>query len=180
MCGRYQFLLSDSRKGRQLKERAEKLHLSFKEGEIFPNDDVLCIIPMESKIDLKVMKWGIHGRSFQINARVESLNDKISYREMKDRRCAVISNGFYEWDKEKKKYYIHTEDEFVYLACIFNENDELLILTKAAEGGFQKIHERCPMIMDQSEMLKYIHNEEGAFAEKDLVFEKKEDTIALF
>ncbi|MBQ2584206.1 MAG: SOS response-associated peptidase family protein, partial [Erysipelotrichaceae bacterium] len=103
MCGRYNFKTSDSRKGKQLKERARKLNLTYKEGEIFPSDNVLCIIPAESKIDLTTMKWGIQNRSFQINARVESLNDKPSYAEIKNKRCAVICNGFYEWDKEKKK-----------------------------------------------------------------------------
>ena len=51
MCGRYNFKTSDSRKGKQLKERARKLNLTYKEGEIFPSDNVLCIIPAESKID---------------------------------------------------------------------------------------------------------------------------------
>ena len=78
MCGRYEFNVSSSKKGKQIKERAEKLNLVYKEGEVFPDDDVLCIIPVESKIDLKVMKWGIRNKSFQINARMESLEDNIS------------------------------------------------------------------------------------------------------
>lgn len=180
MCGRFQLTISDSKKGKQLKQQAAKLNLVYKEGEVFPGDNVLCIIPIESKIDLRTMKWGIQNRSFQINARVESLNDRPSYAEMKDRRCAVVSNGFYEWDKEKKKYYIHTEDEFIYLACIFNEKNELLILTKGAEGDFAKIHDRTPIIMNQQEMLLYIHNQRGSFSRKKLIFEAKEDEMRLF
>ena len=180
MCGRYEFNLSSSKKGKQIKERAEKLKLTYKEGEIFPDDDVLCMIPVESKIDLKVMKWGIRNKSFQINARVESLNDRITYAQMKSRRCAVICNGFYEWDKDKNRYYFHTDEEFIYLACIFNDKNELLILTQAADDEFSKVHSRCPIIMDQKEMLKYIHNEDAIFQKKDLIYEKEEKEITLF
>ncbi len=180
MCGRFQLELSDSRKGKQLKQKAAKLNLIYKEGEVFPGDDVLCIIPMESKIDLRTMKWGIRNRSFQINARIESMDDRPSYAEMKDRRCAVVSNGFYEWDGEKKKYYIHTEDEFIYLACIFNDKNELLVLTKASEGDFAKIHSRIPIVMNQQEMLLYIHNQSGFFSKKKFIFEVKDDEIRLF
>ena len=118
--------------------------------------------------------------AFQINARVESIEDKPTYKQMKENRCAIICNGFYEWDKEKRKYYISTKDEFIYLACIFNDKNELLILTKASEGEFSLIHSRCPVIMNQAEMLKYIHHEKGTIEKKNLLFERKENTIALF
>ena len=180
MCGRYSLILPDSRKGKQIRQRAEKLGLIYKEGEIFPGDKVLCIIPAESKIDLSVMKWGIKNKSFQINARYESLNDKPSYREFKDRRCAVVSNGFYEWDKQKNKYFVHSKDELMYLGCIFNQNNELLVLTMASEGEFAKIHDRTPIIMDQSEMLSFIHNQEAFISKKELSFEREEEELKLF
>ena len=180
MCGRFEFDLSSSKKGKQIRERAEKMNLVFKQGEVFPNDDVLCIIPVGSKIDLSVKKWGIQNKSFQINARMESIEDRPSYRSMKENRCAVVCNGFYEWDAEKKKYYVHGDEEYMYLACIFNEENELLIITEASEGEFARIHSRTPVIMDQPEMLKYIHNEKGIFRKKKLVFDLKDDELKLF
>ena len=156
------------------------MNLVFKQGEVFPSDDVLCMIPVGSKIDLSVKKWGIKGKSFQINVRVESINDKPSYAAMRDKRCAVICNGFYEWDKEKNKYFVHCDDEYIYLACIFNDADELLVLTKASEGDFAKIHDRTPIVMDQNEMLHYIHNEDCIFTKKEMLFEKKDDELKLF
>ncbi len=180
MCGRYSLTLSDSKKGKQIRQRAEKLSLIYKEGDIFPGDQVLCMIPAGSKIDLAVMKWGIASRSFLINARYETLQDRPTFRDMKEKRCAVVSNGFYEWDKDKKKYYVHTDEEFLYLACIFNERNELLILTEAADEDFAKVHDRSPIVMDQSEMLRFIHNEPGTIAKKDLVFETEEDELKLF
>ena len=156
------------------------MNLVFKQGEVFPSDEVLCMIPYGSKIDLAVKKWGIKNKSLQINARVESLEDRPSYEAMRNKRCAVICNGFYEWDQDKKKYYVHDDEEFIYLACIFNDEDELLILTQASEGEFAKIHSRTPVIMDQKEMLRYIHNEKGDIVKKKLFFELKDDELKLF
>ena len=180
MCGRYQLNISDSKKSKQIKERAQKLNLVYKQGEIFPNDTVLCMIPNESKIDLSVMKWGIKNKSFQINARKESLDDHISYNEMRNRRCAVVCSGFYEWDKDKSKYYINTDDELFYLACIFNENNELLIVTQAADERFMGIHDRMPLILNQEEMIAYIHNKDINTAKKRLYITKDENDIRLF
>ena len=155
------------------------MDLVYKEGEIFPNDPVLCIIPMESKIDLSVMKWGIAKHGFQINARMESLQDRPTYTDMKDRRCAVVCSGFYEWDKDKRKYLVTTGDEVFYLGCIFNQDNELLVLTQAADETFARIHERMPLILDQKEMIAFIHHRDILTGKKELEF-KPEDDLRLF
>ena len=180
MCGRYEFALTDSEKSRQILERTQILNLIYKQGEIFPTDKVLCVIPKESKIDLTTMTWGIKHKSLQINARKESIADRYSYHEMKNKRCAVISNGFYEWDKDKNKYYINTNDEFIYLACIFNENNELLIITQSADDSFNNIHDRMPIIMSEDEMIKFVHNEDTMIDKKNLNITKDETDIRLF
>lgn len=180
MCGRYHFGILPDKKGKQIKERAEKLNLVYKEGEIFPSDQVLCIIPIENKVDLASMKWGIKNKTLQINARVESLNDRPSYEEIKKNRCAVICNGFYEWDADRNKHYIRFDDEYVYLACIFNRNNELLIITRAADPEFRHIHDRMPIIMNQKEMLKYIHNEDTVFVKKKLNISSVNEELTLF
>ncbi|MBO7698929.1 MAG: SOS response-associated peptidase family protein, partial [Erysipelotrichaceae bacterium] len=123
---------------------------------------------------------GVNNKSLQINARKESIDDKPSYKEIKNNRCAVICNGFYEWDKQKNKYLISFEEEYMYLACIFNLKKELLIITQAADENFSKIHDRIPMIMNQEEMLKYIHNEDGIFSKKKLKIDKTDEDLKLF
>lgn len=180
MCGRFHFGITDSSKGKQIKEKAEKLNLVYSEGEIFPTDNVLCIIPRESKIDLSVMKWGIQSKSLLINARVESINDRPTYNAIKNNRCAVICNGFYEWDANKDKYYISFKEDYMYLACIFNENNELVILTKASDEKFSNIHDRMPIIMNQNEMINFIHNNDDIFVSKELIIKKVNQDITLF
>ena len=180
MCGRFHFGIKDDPKGKKIKERAQKLNLVYREGEIFPTDNVLCIIPNESKIDLSVMKWGIEAKSLLINAKVETLNERPTYNAIKNNRCAVICSGFYEWDKDKNKYYISFEEDYMYLACIFNEKHELVILTTSSVDEFSKIHDRSPVIMNQAEMLNYIHNEKGLFSKKKLNIKPVSENISLF
>lgn len=180
MCGRFHFGITDTAKGKQIKEKAQKLNLVYSEGEIFPTNNVLCIIPKESKIDLSVMKWGIKSKSLLINARIESINDRPTYNAIKHNRCAVICNGFYEWDKNKDKYYIDFNEEYMYLACIFNDANELVILTQESSGRFADIHNRVPIIMNQKEMINYVHNKDDIFASKVLNIKKVDNDIKLF
>ena len=180
MCGRYHFGITDTPKGKQIKEKAKKLNLVYSEGEIFPTSNVLCVIPNETKIDLASMKWGITSKSLLINARVETINDRPTYNAIKNNRCAVICNGFYEWDKDKNKYYIDFDDEYMYLACIFNEDNELVILTTSSSDEFAKIHDRIPIIMNQNEMINYVHGKTDLFVTKHLRISQVNDDIKLF
>lgn len=180
MCGRFHFGILPNDNGKQLKQRAQELNLVFNEGEIFPTNRVLCIIPKESKIDLDVKKWGIESKSLLINARVETINDRPTYNAIKNNRCAVICNGFYEWDKNKDKFYISFDEDYMYLACIFNKEDELVILTKGSKGEFSIIHDRMPIIMNKKEMIKFIHNESCLFDDKNLRINKLNEDIKLF
>lgn len=180
MCGRYQVEIKDSKKSKELKERIKKLNLSFAEGEIFPTNKVLCVIPKENKIDLSVMKWGIQKGSLLINARVENIDERPTYKAIKNNRSAVIVNGFYEWDKNKNKYYISFKDEYMYLACIFNDENELVILTKEAEEDFKQIHSRIPIIMNQEEMINYIYFKDKDITKKKLIIKELSEDIKLF
>lgn len=181
MCGRYHLgIKTDNKLAKQISERAQKLNLVYSTGEIFPSNKVLCIIPNESKVDLSVMKWGIKSRSLIINARVESITDRPTFNEIRNNRCAIICDSFYEWDKDKNKYQISFESDYVYLACIFNRQNELVILTRQASEDFKHIHSRMPIIMDKEEMLNYVHNKEDMFIDKKLFINKVDGELSLF
>lgn len=171
MCGRYEFKLSDSHKSETIKTQALKLGLSYKEGEIFPGDKVLCLIPFFGMLNTDSKSWGIHSKTLLINARSESIQDKITFKNIQNNRCAVIANGFYEW-KEKEKYFIKTNDEFIYLAAIYNEKNELVIITEPSKGKMHDIHERQPIMMNQHEMLAYLNFRDVALSNKELSIEK--------
>ena len=181
MCGRFHFgILPDNELGKKIKQHAKKLNLVYAQGEIFPSDNVLCIIPFESKINLDIKKWGIQSKSLLINARMETLDQRITFSSIKNNRCAVICNGFYEWDLDKKKYYITFDKPYMYLGCIFNEKNELVILTQSTDDEqFKKIHDRQPFIMDKDEMLSFIHNEKCVFKKKQLYISQVNEQISI-
>ena len=180
MCGRYEAYISPDQEGKRIKERAEELKLTYSEGEIFPSNEVLCFVPNETNIDLASMKWGMKTKGLHINARVESINDKSMYRNIKNNRCAIIASGFFEWDRCKRKYLIKTHDKYFYLACIFNESNELLIITKQADNSLISIHNRMPIIMNKEEMLNYIHNVDNKVSKKELIIKEVSEQISLF
>jgi putative SOS response-associated peptidase YedK len=78
--------------------------------------------PNTEKRELSLLRWGLIpfwaddpkiGYS-TINARAESVATKPSFREaFKKRRCLVVADGFYEWQKtdgRKQPYLIHLKD----------------------------------------------------------------------
>lgn len=166
MCGRYEFKLNDSESSKKIKAKIIELNLTFKEGEIFPSDKVLCVIPISNnKVSLDSKTWGIKLKSLLINARIESLNEKETYKKIFNNRCAIISNGFYEW-KDKQKYYISFEKDHMYMPCLYDCNNDLVIITEGSNSNFKMIHERCPIIMNKNEMLNYLFNGDLSHSEK--------------
>ena len=163
MCGRYEFKLDDNEKySKQILKRIEELNLhDFNTGEIFPSNNCLLFIGKnDNKIDLSIKKWGIPLKSLLINARIETLNEKTIYKNMK--KCIIPANGFYEW-KDKKKYYIRKEDPFIYLAGLYDNNDNFVILTGESNKEMANIHHRSPVIFDYQEMLKYLNSRQELY-----------------
>jgi len=75
------------------------------------------------------MQWGFYrpGRTDQvINGRFEELHEKPMFKGLlRNKRCVVIVNGYYEWDQRTtphKPFYVghKNKDEPLYLACLYN------------------------------------------------------------
>jgi len=162
MCGRYQFNFDDSKISDELINRIKQLKIdNFKLGEIFPQDNVLSIIPkQDNKIDLSIKKWGIDRL---INARIETIDIKPTFKNLK--KCVVIANGYYEWNN-KDKYYFTFNDNYIYLASLFDEMNRLVIITKEAHDSYLDIHDRMPIILNRNEMLNYLHDSHLEYTKK--------------
>ena len=68
----------------------------------------------------------------------------------------------------------------MYLACIFNSKKELVILTQSSDCEFSHIHNRVPIIMNQKEMINYVHNRNDIFVKKNMIIKQVNDDIKLF
>jgi len=95
-----------------------------------------------------------------INARVETVTDKQSFKAaFKKHRCLVIANGFYEWQKDKKRkipVYIHLKSGNPFgFAGLYNvwtspEGEKICtctILTTESNEIISAIHDRMPVIV---------------------------------
>ena len=119
---------------------------------------------------LKMMRWGLVpvwakdekiGSSL-INARAETVDTKPSFRTaFKKRRCLVLANGFYEWNREDKKnkrpFYIRLKScepfAFAGLWEIWGPDnlETFTIITTEANDLVAQIHDRMPVILHEKD-----------------------------
>ncbi len=117
--------------------------------------------------------WAKDKSSMNINARSESIFEKITFRESyKFRRCIIPINGFYEWeveDKEKIPYFVKDiKNEYLALAGIWDEwfDSELnmnivtvALITCDANEKLGKIHHRMPVVLEKQDFATWLYGE---------------------
>ena len=177
MCGRFVNL-----------NKIDKLNKIFEinESENVENGISYNIAPSQSTIIITNSKffkiesanWGIKffdKRQNQekniINSRLETIQNKILFKEsFEKRRCVIPANGYYEWsvkDNIKIPYFINIPDkEMIYFAGIwkyFNFKKSSMkvfsIITKPANNLLKEIHDRMPVTLSAEESKDYLdHN----------------------
>ena len=98
-----------------------------------------------------------------INARVETIGQKPSFRDAyRRRRCLIPATGFYEWRGEapnKQPYYIYLEDTRVFAFAGIWEHwqgpdgagvETVAILTADAAPSIRALHNRMPVIVPKA------------------------------
>ena len=166
MCGRYFFALEDDPAFSRIREKINHLAMfEYASDEIFPSHRVLVMLPQENDYTLDVMKWGMEGYAKRglINARSETLAEKKTFQSMRNRRCLIPCNGFYEWiktGKQRQKIYIQRDDTpLFYLAAIYNEQKQFVIVTGESQNEMKAIHDRTPIILCEDDILSYLRGE---------------------
>lgn len=117
-------------------------------------------------------------RKFTLNAKIETLDEKPSFRNSVNKRCLVIANGFYEWQwldskgKNKQKYEIGIgNDDLFAFAGIYSEwvnqsTGEIVncyaIITTEANPIMAEIHnikKRMPVILKKEDEVNWLNHE---------------------
>ena len=102
--------------------------------------------------------WGLppagEGRSFLINARMETVTEKPTFRDaFATRRCLVVASGWYEWSAPKTPWHVQLADGGVMalggLLLRRGGEDRFVIMTSAANGDLAAIHHRQPLVLPQ-------------------------------
>lgn len=166
MCGRYTIIA-------KAEEIVKRFNVEVPESytpryNAAPSQN-LPIITNQSPEGVSFFHWGLipewaKNKSIStklINARAETLTEKPSFKNsLKQRRCLVLSNGFYEWKQSSKKskvpYWIHlaSKELFAFAGLWESYEDEaqkpvftFTIVTTKANSTISRIHERMPVIL---------------------------------
>jgi putative SOS response-associated peptidase YedK len=102
--------------------------------------------------------WGFQSRGGRllINARSETAASKPSFRHaFRDRRCAVVADGFYEWTgpaKARRPLWFHPPDGgLLLLAGLWEDEGEapprFTVLTTDANEVVAQAHDRMPVLL---------------------------------
>jgi putative SOS response-associated peptidase YedK len=140
-------------------------------GFAFPETPVIAD---KAPNEIQLFTWGLlpswaKDRTIQsntLNAKIETLHEKPSFKNSISKRCLVLIDGFYEWQwldakgKRKQKYFISVpEKEPFALAGIWNSwvdratgeiVDTYSIVTTAANLLMEEIHntkKRMPVVL---------------------------------
>ncbi len=133
--------------------------------------------PKKGLIELDFARWGfvpawakeVRASAPLINARSETLATKPTFQTAFDHhRCAVIADGYYEWQvldkKRKQPFWIHRPDESPFLMAglvSINRNidaeqplQSVAIVTTSSEETLSVIHDRMPVVLESAEKIQ--------------------------
>ena len=166
MCGRFVLLSSVHRISQEFAVLPENITFS-PSYNIAPTQEILIVIA-GGGLRLIKCRWGFIPPWAKdpdigykmINARAETLAEKPAFKAaIRNHRCLVVADGFYEWKKEgkeKKPLYIHLKSGgllgFAGLYSYWQSPEDGLIctctiITTSANHLLEPIHNRMPAII---------------------------------
>lgn len=139
---------------------------------VAPTTYIPAITSREGAVTLSTFSWGLVPSwskdpaigTRMINARVETLTEKPSYRSaIKSRHCIIPANGWYEWQQVGSKkiphYFSSPKHELLSFAGIYEkwtapDGFELwstTIITTDARDDIADIHDRMPLLINPNQ-----------------------------
>ena len=185
MCGRFLNKLPAAEIARLLSTRNPTVNYPARYN-VAPTQPVLAVRynPKRRERSLDALRWGLVPHwakdlsvgAHQINARAETLASTRAFRDaFKARRCLIPASGFYEWRKAgttKTPYAIVPTDAplFAFAGLWENWRDRsagaggewirsCAIVTGEPNALTAPIHDRMPVILDQSAWARWLGEE---------------------
>jgi len=147
----------------------------------FSHPDIPIITNLNQNI-INLANWGLipkwaKDKKIQkstLNARIETVCEKPSYKNVINQKCLVLTDGFYEWQwldqkgRKKQKHLICLDNNQPFaLAGLWNlwfdqaSNIEILnftIITQEAVGKIANIHSRMPLILSEKTQYQWLES----------------------
>ena len=168
MCGRYVVTSPVSKTEKIIKSSIQVEDIENYNAH--PYQKLPVIKKYKNGNTLENLTWGLvpawaKDKDFKalINARLETIDKKVSFKKLiKDFRCVAVADGFYEWkrdEKEKIPHYFSREDKkTIFFAAIY-EKDQFCLITEEASENIKDIHLRQPVILNQTDINRYLNLE---------------------
>jgi putative SOS response-associated peptidase YedK len=182
MCGRFSLAVDkaslDAFLNREYNINNLNLSLQLPRYNIAPGQNIVSVIHDGVQYRVGLIRWGFVpsfaknesiGYSM-INAKSETINEKPAFvPSLKNRRCVIIADGFYEWKieiKGKQAYHIKSKNAALFaMAGLWSsyalaDGSKLYtsaIITTAACGPMAEIHERMPVILNQTSVEQWLN-----------------------
>ncbi|MFM2229698.1 MAG: hypothetical protein RL607_956 [Bacteroidota bacterium] len=182
----------------QMKDPKVQLEKRFKakvpDGASLPQSDIFngfehpkvaLIIDTAPDIIQCDFSWGLlpywakdeQFRKNTLNARVESVDEKPSFKDVLTQRCLIPANAFYDWHwkdekgKEKERYIIFGPDELFAFAGLYSywthpetglKTGTFTLLTTGANATMRFIHntkQRMPIVLKKVDEMRWLQHE---------------------
>lgn len=186
MCGRYSFSTTKAKieaaLDLELDADSEQLEINY---NIAPTQKAY-VITNDAPGALQQFQWGLipsWSKDFKlggklINARAETVLEKPSFRNaVRQRRCLVLADSFYEWKKEGKEKtpfrILPDQGELLVMAGIWENwrgDGKLIqsfsIITTGPNQEMAPIHDRMPLVLpDRESRAKWLEEKDPAMLE---------------
>lgn len=123
---------------------------------VAPSQNALVVHQTGLQPEAIMPKWGLQpsgeGRSFLINARMETASQKPTFADaFAHHRCLVVASGWYEWSAPKQPWHIQRSDggvmAFGGLMLSHGRDQRFVVMTAASDGDLKAIHHRQPLVL---------------------------------
>ena len=171
MCGRFALYSSLDDLLREFDVQQSTLASWKPRYNIAPTQSVVVVTQRQGTTRLEEMRWGLipfwakdeSVGSRLINARAETVDSKPSFKHsLRGRRCLVLANGFFEWQKvngAKVPHYIRLKSKQPFgMAGLYDVWDHpsgesvttCTIVTTRANALLEPVHGRMPVVLSVS------------------------------
>lgn len=178
MCGRYYV---DDDVFHEIERIVSTAEASLRNGgrDIRPSDKAMVLTAEKhGPLQIRQMRWGFpmqSGRSLLINARAETVQERPAFRDsILHRRCVIPAKHFYEWDSDKNKITFSLPGRpALYMAGFYRlleGQERFVILTTAANSSVCGVHDRMPLLLEESRLSAWIGDERltAGFLKKEM------------
>jgi putative SOS response-associated peptidase YedK len=175
MCGAFSLITDFTKLGKRFGAKLPDEVVPERQN-IRPSQPVAVILNTEPE-EIQYILWGVtphfskDGKIFLINARSDSLLKPTWKKMLREQRCLILADGFYEWQKEEGKktktpykFTLKNKESFAFAGLWQMEKDEsgkevahCVIITTEPNSVVEEIHNRMPAILTSEEEKQWLN-----------------------